>query len=125
MNLVDTSGWVEYFFAGSNSSYFSGPIENIEELIVSVVCLYEVFKKVKLVSDESQALRAIAQMKLGRVINLTEDIALKASLVSIDRKLPMADSFIYATAVSYDATVWTQDSDFEGLPNVNYKAPEQ
>ena len=28
MNLVDTSGWIEYFFDERNSSYFAEPIEN-------------------------------------------------------------------------------------------------
>jgi predicted nucleic acid-binding protein len=121
MNLVDTSGWIEYFFAGENASFFSEPIEAIEELVVPTICLYEAFKKISLVADQSQALRAIAQMKQGRVVDLTADIALKASLVSIQHKLPMADSLIYATAKSVGATVWTQDEHFRGLPQVSFR----
>jgi hypothetical protein len=33
----------------------------------------------------------------------------------------MADSFIYATARTFGATLWTQDDHFKGLPQVNYK----
>jgi hypothetical protein len=33
----------------------------------------------------------------------------------------MADSFIYATAQAFGATLWTQDDHFKGLPRVNYK----
>jgi toxin FitB len=121
MNLVDTSGWIEYFFGGSNASFFSGPIEAIDELVVPTVCLYEAFKKISLVADQSRALRAIAQMKQARVIDLTPDIALKASVISIQHKLPMADSLIYATAKTVDATVWTQDEHFRGLPQVNFR----
>ena len=122
MNLVDTSGWVEYFFSGLNASYFAKPIENTKDLLVPVVCLYEVFKKANIVADEARALQAIAQMKQGRTVDLTEDIALSASLISIKHKLPMADSMIYATAKVHGALIWTQDDDFEGLPGVNYKS---
>ncbi len=120
MNLVDTSGWIEFFFGGENASEFVEPIEDTSQLIVPVVCLYEVFKKVHLVGDEARALQVVAQMKQGRVVELNEDIALRAALISLRHKLPMADSFIYATGQLNEALVWTQDSDFEGLPGVRY-----
>jgi len=120
MNLVDTSGWIEYFFGEENASLFADPIEDIESLIVPVICVYEVFKKVNLVADEAKALRAVAQMRQGQIIELTEDIALKAALVSIRVKLPMADSIIYATGQLENALIWTQDIDFEKLPGVKY-----
>jgi predicted nucleic acid-binding protein len=121
MNLVDTSGWIEYFFEGPNAHYFSKPIEDTKHLIVPVICLYEVFKKVNTVANEAKALQAIAQMKQGHIIDLIEDIALRASLVSLKHKLSMADSFIYATAQIRNALLWTQDEHFRSLPNVNYK----
>ncbi len=120
MNLVDTSGWIAYFFQGSNAEFFAEPIEDTANLIVPVVCLYEVFKKVNLVADEARALRAVAQMKQGRIVELREDIALQAALISIRHKLPMADSFIYATGQIEKAVIWTQDVDFKGLPGVRY-----
>jgi len=121
VNLVDTSGWIEYFFAEPNAAYFTPPIEAVDELIVSVICLYEVFKKVNLVADEARAVQAVAHMRQGRVVDLTEDIALSAALISMNQKLPMADSLIYATARAHQATLWTQDEHFSNLPNVNYK----
>jgi len=120
VNLIDTSAWIEYFFGGPNATYFSTAIEDTEHLLVPVLCLYEVFKKVSLVADEARAFRAVAQMKQGRVVLLNEEIALRAATISLEHKLPMADSFSYATARSEDAVVWTQDSDFEGLADVNY-----
>jgi len=122
MNLVDTSGWIEYFFGGPNASFFSGPIEQTNELVVPVICLYEVFKKVHLVADEAKALQAVAQMKQGEVITVTEEIALRASLISLRHKLPMADSLIYATGQEKGATIWTQDKDFRDLPDVKFEA---
>ena len=121
MNIVDTSGWIEYFFSGSNASFFSKPIEDTENLMVPVICLYEVFKKVNIVADEARALQIIGQMKQGHVVDLTEDIALRASLLSIRHKLPMADSLIYATAIARSALLWTQDEHFRNLPGVSYR----
>ena len=121
MNLVDTSGWIEYFFEGRNASYFAEPIEDTSKLIVPVVCLYEVFKKINIVADEANALQAIAQMKQGQLIVLSEEIALKAALISIKHKLPMADSLIYATGFLEGAVIWTQDVDFQGLQGVKFK----
>ncbi len=120
MNLVDTSGWLEYFFGEANAAHFSVPIEAADDLLVPVICLYEVFKKVNVVADEAKALQAVAQMKQGRVIDITEDVALSAALISLRHKLPMADSLIYATAKAQGATLWTQDEHFRGLPGVKY-----
>ena len=121
MNLVDTSGWIEYFFGGSNASFFAEPIENTAELIVPVVCLYEVFKKGNQVVDEARALQAVAQMKQGLIIEITEEIALRAALISLRHKLAMADSLVYAAGQMEGAEIWTQDSDVKGLPGVRYK----
>ena len=121
MNLVDTSGWIECFFGGTSAAYFTPPIEATGDLVVPVICLYEVFKKVNLAANEAQALQAIAQMKQGRVVNLTEEEALSAALISLKHKLPMADSLILATARTQDAVLWTQDEHFRGLPSVNWK----
>ena len=60
-------------------------------------------------------------MKQGSIVEITEDIALSAALISIEHKLPMADSLIYATARTHDATLWTQDNHFSGLSDVKYK----
>jgi toxin FitB len=122
VNVVDTSGWIEYFFSGANASFFSASIEDTDNLFVPVVCLYEVFKKVIAVADEAKALQAVAQMKQGHVVNLTEDIALRAALISLKHKLPMADSLIVATASAQGARLWTQDEHFRNLPGVHYRA---
>ena len=63
MNVVDTSGWIEFLFGGKNADVFAPLIEDTGNLLVPVICLYEVFKKVDAVADEPRALQAIAQMK--------------------------------------------------------------
>ncbi len=84
------------------------------------ICIYEVFKKILSVSNESDAISAVAQMKKGQVLELTFDISLLAAKISYQKKLAMADSIIFASANAYDAIIWTQDKNFEGLENVNY-----
>jgi len=120
MNLVDTSGWLEYFFDGVNAAFFAPVIEDTENLIVSVINEYEVYKKVLQIANKQKALRSVAQMKLGKIIPLSEDIALFAAEISIQYKIPMADSIIYATGMLNNANVWTQDVDFKNLPRVKY-----
>lgn len=122
MNLVDTSGWLEYFADSPQARHFAPAIENLRSLLVPSVVVYEVFKKVALAFDEGKAFAAIAQLKQGRVVNVDESVALYAARLSIEHKLPMADAFIYATALLNKATVYTQDAHFEGLPSVRYFA---
>jgi len=120
MNLVDSCGWLEYFADAANADFFAAAIEDSGQLIVPSICLYEVFKRVLQQRGEHDALRAIALMQQARVIEIDSRLALSAARLSTDLKLPMADSLILATARMNDATIWTQDSHFEGLPDVRY-----
>ena len=122
MNVVDSSGWLEYYAGGANRTFFAPVIQQVDALIVPTISLYEVFKRIVLLRTEEDALLAIAWMSTGRVIELTEKIALAAALLSIEHKLPMADSIILATARAFDATLWTQDEHFQGLAGVKYIA---
>jgi toxin FitB len=121
MNVVDSSAWLEYFANGPNAGFFARPIEGSDELIVPALTIYEVFKRVLQQRDEGSALRAVAVMQQGTVIDLDLRLALNAARVSIDTKLPLADSVVLATARLHDATLWTQDADFESLPGVRYR----
>ena len=120
MNVVDSSGWLEYFADGPNASFFAPAIENVRELITPSISVYEVFRRVLQQRGEDDALRAIAIMVQGQVIDLDVTLALNAARTSAEMKLPMADSIILATARAYDATVWTQDEDFDGIERVQY-----
>ena len=121
MNVVDSSAWLEYFANGPNASFFARPIEETDELVVPSLTVYEVFKRVLQQRDESDALRAAAVMQQGSVVSLDVQLALFAARVSLDTRLPMADSVILATTRLHQATLWTQDADFEGLPGVRYR----
>ena len=121
MNLVDTSGWIEYFAGGKNATFFTPPIEDTGSLILPTVCVFEVYKKLSRDKNEKSALEAIAQMKQGQVVPLSVEMAMQASLTSLKHGLAMADSIIYASAQGYNAIIWTQDHDFKDLPGVNYR----
>ena len=120
MNLVDSSGWLEYLADGPNASFFEKPLEAPGELIVPTLCLYEVFKVVLRERGESDAIQAAALMQQSRLAELTGDIALLAARLSLKNKIPMADSIIAATAALYEAVIWTQDEDFKALEGVKY-----
>lgn len=122
MNVVDSSGWLEYFADAPNAEFFAAAIENIEELIVPTISIFEVFKRVLAQRDEDEALQASAAMQQGRVIDLDATLALEAARLSATLKLPMADSIILATARTHGATLWTQDADFRDLTDVQFVA---
>jgi predicted nucleic acid-binding protein len=120
MNLVDSSGWLEYFANSKNADFFAAAIEDTEHLFVSTINLYEVFKKIFQQRDENSALQAIALMQQGKVVDVDSSISLLSAKQSIDLKFPMADSIILTTAHVYSATLWTQDSDFKDIPGIKY-----
>ncbi|MCX5998946.1 MAG: type II toxin-antitoxin system VapC family toxin [Chloroflexi bacterium] len=120
MNVVDSSGWLEYLADGPNADFFAPAICNLSDLIVPTISLYEVFKRVLQRADETQALRTIALMEQGMVIDLNAAVALSAARLSANAGLPMADSMMLATARAYGADLWTQDSDFAGMDGVRY-----
>lgn len=120
MNVVDSSGWMEYFADGSNTDFFAKAIENTTELIVPSISLYEVFKRMMQQRGEGAALEAVAVMMQGKVIDLDSTLALSAAKLSAELRIPMADSVMLATARMHDATLWTQDADFKGAEGVKY-----
>lgn len=122
MNVVDSSGWLEFFGNGVNADFFAGPLAEPQKLIVPALSVFEVFKRVLQQRDEAAALQAAALMQQGQVVVLDAALAIIAAKLSFDLKLPMADSVMLATARQFKATLWTQDADFEGLPGVRFVA---
>jgi len=120
VNVVDSSGWLEFFADGPNALFFSPAILKPRYVIVPTLCLFEVFERVLIQRDESHALQAVALMQQGTVVELTASLALSAATLSATLRLPMADSIILATARAYGATLWTQDADFENVEGVRF-----
>jgi predicted nucleic acid-binding protein len=122
MNVVDSSGWLEYFSNGKNSPFFASPIENRAQLIVPTLSIFEVFKRIAHLRGESHALQATALMLQGKIVELDATLAIAAARLSLQERLPLADSIMLATSRACNATLWTQDADFEGRDGVRYIA---
>jgi predicted nucleic acid-binding protein len=122
MNLLDSSGWVEYFANGPNADRFASVVADTHALLVPTIVLYEVFRWADREGGDLAAQRAMVAMQAGSVTVLDADLAISAAQLARRHKLPTADSIIYATARSRGALVWTQDDDFEDLPEVRYFA---
>lgn len=120
MNIVDSSGWLEYFADGPNAQHFAKPIELVRELIVPTLSIYEVFKRVLQLRDEDSALQVVAAMQQGTVVELDVATAITAAKFSNKLKLPMADSIMLASAQIHHATFWTQDADFKEIGGIRY-----
>jgi toxin FitB len=120
VNVVDSSGWLEYFADGPNAAFFASAILKPKDLLVSTINLFEVFKRVNAQRGEAVALEAVSLMQEGRVIAVDTAISLRAAELSQQLKLPMADSLILATAHQFGATLWTQDVDFEHVDGVRF-----
>ena len=120
MNIVDSSAWLEFFSDGPNADQFAQPLSERDNLLVPSIIIYEVFKVVLRERGENDALQSAALLRQGDIIELTEDISLRAARLSILHKLPMADSIILATARAHDAVIWTQDVHFQGIAKVRF-----
>lgn len=120
MNVVDSCGWLEVLVEGSNSENFKSALQDKGALIVPAIVLYEVTKQARRMHGEAYA-KAIEALMADRIlIEVTREIVAAAIKVSLEHKLATADSLIYATALEYDATLWTQDKHFQGLPRVKF-----
>ena len=120
MNLVDSSGWIEYLADTPQADNFKKPIENLSKLVVPTIIIYEVFKHALKFKGKEPAELAAAIMHRGIVAELNSSIALQAAELSCTLKIPMADSIILATAVEYNAVLWTQDEHFQHIKGVKY-----
>jgi predicted nucleic acid-binding protein len=120
MNVVDSSGWLEYFTDGPKAGKFKPVIKDEAHLIIPTICLYEVFKVTLSRAGEDEALNVAGLMSFGHIADQDREIALAAGEISNRHKLPMADSIIYATAQANEATLWTQDEHFKDLPGVKF-----
>jgi predicted nucleic acid-binding protein len=119
-NVVDSSGWIEYFTESPNAEAFAPAIEDQDNLIVPSLSLVEVFRWLLRVKGEDTALQGTAVMQQGHVVDLNATLAPEAARIGHVCRLPLADSVIYATARACSATLWTQDGDFAELAGVRY-----
>ena len=116
--VVYSSGWIELFTNGPLADQFMAVLDAEAALVVPAISILEVFKWVLREHSEAQAIQAAAVMQRGLVVDLDSRLAIAAAQLSHALRLPMADSIILATARSHQARLYTMDSDFQGLNDV-------
>lgn len=120
MNVVDSSGWIEYLLDTPRADLFAEAVEQREKLLVPVIALYEVHRILSRRLPSELVAACLDVMRLGRVLDLTDRRAIAAADVAVQHRLAMADAVMYSLAQEHQATFWTQDVDYQGLPGVNY-----
>jgi predicted nucleic acid-binding protein len=120
VNLVDSSGWIEFFQAGGNGPVFKPVIEDRNALLVPTIALFEVHKVLSRRLPVDLVERCLNVMRLGRVLDFTDARAIAAAQIAARHQLAMADAAMYSMAQEFGATFWTQDADYQGLVGVNY-----
>jgi toxin FitB len=120
MNVVDSSGWIEFFTAGTNGLVFKAVIEQRDKLLVPTINIFEVHKVLSRKLPAGAVQSCLDVMRQGRVLDLTAKRAVAAADIATKHKLAMADAVIYSMAREFDGTLWTQDVDYNGLAGVRY-----
>lgn len=120
MNVVDSSGWIEFFLAGHNGPVFKSVIEQRDRLLVPVIALYEVHKLLSRRLPAARVASCLHVMRLGRVLELTEQRAIAAADTAMRHRLALSDAVMYSMAIEHGGSLWTQDADYQGLPSVHY-----
>ncbi|MGB4060694.1 MAG: type II toxin-antitoxin system VapC family toxin [Burkholderiaceae bacterium] len=121
-NVVDSSGWIEFFLAGANGPAFKPVIEQRQALLVPTIALFEVHRVLSRKLPPGVVKACLDVMRLGRVLDITAARAVAGADVSLRHKLAMGDALMYSLALEHGATFWTQDVDYQGLPSVQYFA---
>lgn len=122
MNVVDSSGWIEYFLNSPMAEFFAPAAEDVVNLVVPSISLLEVHRFLSRNFVPADRDACVDVMCRAQVIDLTRARAIAASEVMQTHKLAMADAVMYSIAQEFKATFWTQDVDYQGLPGVQYKA---
>jgi predicted nucleic acid-binding protein len=119
---IDTSGWIERFTKGPKAAQYKQVIESTEpkSIITSVVVLYEVYRKIKKLKGEEEALLAVAALSQTTIVSIDQTISLEAADFSLEHNLHFADALVYATARHFKTTLYTSDNDLRNLKAVGF-----
>jgi toxin FitB len=119
-HILDSSAWLECLDDGPNTKHFRAVLTQLPELLMPAIIITEVRKVILRQRSVAQADAVTEAMRSARIIPIDEALAVFAADLAIKHKQPLADSLIYATALTHQATLWTQDDDFKDLPRVKY-----
>jgi predicted nucleic acid-binding protein len=117
---IDSSGWIERFTKGPKAPQYKQVIESTppKEILTSVVVLYEVYKKVKKLKSEEEALLAVAALSQTTIVPLDQTLSLEAADFSLENNMHFSDAIVYATARHWKAKLYTSDNDLKPLKSV-------
>jgi toxin FitB len=99
---------------------FKPVIEQRDQLLVPIINIYEVHKVLSRKLPAGAVLSCLDVMRQGRVLDLTDLRAIAAADIAGKHKLAMADAVMYSMAREFDAMLWTQDVNYDGLAGVKY-----
>ena len=125
MNVVDSSGWIEYFLDTANADNFAAAVEQTDQLIVPALSFFEVHRFLSRTVNAFQRETCLDIMRRGKVVEVTVQRAIAASVAAQKHRLAMADAMMYSIACEFNATLWTQDVDYKDLPGVSFHAKLQ
>ena len=77
MILIDSYGWLEYFLEGPLADKYAKYVEeaNDANYITPTTVVYEVYKRIRSIQGEQNALEAYSQLTRTKIIELTSQIA--------------------------------------------------
>ena len=122
MNVVDSSGWIEYFLNSPMAEFFASAAEDVTHLVVPSIALLEVHRFLSRTFQPPDRDVCLNVMRRAQVVDLTDARAVAASNAAQTHKLALTDAIMFSIAQEFKATFWTQDVDYQGLPGVQYKA---
>jgi len=117
--VLDSSGWIE-LLAGSDRAHLFEPALRAERLIVPSIVRYEVARYARSHRGAGGCELALTALSKFEQMSIDADVADMAAELAQTHQLAMADALVYAAAQIVRAELWTQDKDFERLPNVKY-----
>jgi predicted nucleic acid-binding protein len=120
MVVADTCVWVEWITGTALGRRFAPVFADADNLIVPTLVQHELYKWCLREMSEEQAESVVAGTRQGRVIPLTEPIALHAARLARNHRVATADAIVYATADLCNAQLITIDRHFKGLSGVGH-----
>ena len=124
-NMMDSQLWLEYFAGTKIADEYSYIMEDSAKLIVPTISIAEVFRTLIQQVQNDLALKAIAHMQLGKVIDLDVELCLFGAKLAHEHKISLTSGQFYASALKHNATFWTFDANLEKKPNVEYRKPKE
>ena len=116
--IIDSSVWLEILQKGPKYEKCHKSIDSATNVRVPSIVIFELYKKIKKVSSEEDALDIVAMLSSHEVLDLNRDTALLAGDLVLEYKLAMADSIMLAHARLLNDELVTLDNDFRNIPGV-------